>query len=66
MKDSWKTKTIVMGITIGAVAGAISALMLIKRAESENKAPKLTTGEGLQVGLGVLGLMRMIAGLGND
>ena len=66
MENNWKTKTVVLGVAIGAVAGAISALLLIKRAESEHKAPKLTAGEGIQVGLGVLGLMRMIAGLGND
>jgi hypothetical protein len=66
MEGNWKTKTVVMGVVIGAVAGAISALMIIKRAENENTAPKLSAGEGIQVGLGVLGLMRMIAGLGID
>ena len=66
MEENWKTKTVVMGVVIGAVAGAISALVLIKRAENENTAPKLSAGEGIQVGLGVLGLMRMIAGLGID
>lgn len=66
MEENWKTKTVVMGVVIGAIAGAVSALLLIKRAESEHTAPKLTAGEGIQVGLGVLGLMRMIAGLGID
>jgi len=40
--------------------------MLIQRAEKEKTTPKLSTGEGIQVGLGVLGLLRMIAGLGID
>ena len=66
MEENWKTKTIAMGVVIGAIAGAVSALLLIKRAESEHTAPKLTAGEGIQVGLGLLGLMRMIAGLGID
>lgn len=66
MEENWKTKTVVMGVVIGAIAGAVSALLLIKRAESEHTAPKLTAGEGIQVGLGVLGLMRMISGLGID
>lgn len=66
MEENWKTKTVVMGVVIGAIAGAVSALLLIKRAESEHTAPKLTAGEGIQVGLGLLGLMRMIAGLGID
>ena len=66
MEENWKTKTVVMGVVIGAIAGAVSALLLITRAESEHTAPKLTAGEGIQVGLGVLGLMRMISGLGID
>ena len=66
MENNWKTKTIIIGTVVGAVAGALSALMLIQRAEKENTTPKLSTGEGIQVGLGVLGLLRMIAGLGID
>lgn len=64
MEDNWKSKIIVMGVVIGAIAGAVSAFMLIKKAENEHTTPKLTAGEGIQVGLGVLGVMRMIAGLG--
>lgn len=66
MEDNWKTKTMVMGVVIGAMVGAVSALMLIKRAENEQTIPKLSAGEGIQVGLGMLGLLRMIAGLGTD
>jgi hypothetical protein len=66
MDDNWKTKTIITGIIIGAVAGAVSAFLMIKRAESEQTQPKLSAGEGIQVGLGVLGLLRMIAGLGTE
>jgi hypothetical protein len=66
MDNNWKTKTMIMGIAIGAVAGAVSALLMIKRAEKEESLPKLSPGEGVQVGLGILGLMRMIAGLGNE
>ena len=66
MENNWKTKTIIIGIAIGAVAGAISAFLMIQKAESEQTTPKLSPGEGVQVGLGVLGLMRLIAGLGNE
>jgi hypothetical protein len=66
MENNWKTKTMIMGIAIGAVAGAISAFLMIQKAESEQTTPKLSPGEGVQVGLGVLGLMRLIAGLGNE
>lgn len=66
MDDNWKTKALIIGTVVGAFAGAVSALLLIKRAEKEESPPRLTPGEGIQVGLGVLGLMRMIAGLGID
>jgi hypothetical protein len=66
MKNNWKTKTVVLGVAIGAVAGAVSAFLLIKKAENEQTTPKLSAGEGIQVGLGLLGLLRMIAGLGTE
>jgi hypothetical protein len=66
MEQQAKNKTLVLGAIIGALAGAASAYLLIKRAESENEQPKLTPGEGVQLGLGVLGLMRLIAGFGKE
>ncbi|MFZ6018276.1 MAG: hypothetical protein ACOYXO_01600 [Chloroflexota bacterium] len=58
--ENWKTKTIVIGGLIGAAAGVIAALLLIQRAEETQQAPRLTAGDGVKVGLGVLGLLRLI------
>ena len=66
MKNQWKTKTLILGAIIGAVAGAASAYLLVKRAEYDEKQPKLSPGEGIQVGLGVLGSMRLISGFGKE
>lgn len=66
MENNWKTKTMIMGVVIGAIAGAVSAFLMIKRAEEQDSQPKLSPGEGVQVGLGILGLMRLIAGMGNE
>jgi phage protein U len=66
MEQNWKTKALVTGVILGAVTGGLSALLLIKRAESEKTTPNLSAAEGIQVGLGVLGLMRLIAGFGTD
>jgi hypothetical protein len=66
MKNNSKTKTLILGAIIGALAGAASAYLLIKRAEDADEDPQLTPGEGLQLGLGILGLMRLIAGRGKD
>ncbi|MDY6847081.1 MAG: hypothetical protein SVP52_08095 [Chloroflexota bacterium] len=66
MDKKSETKTMVLGTVIGALAGAASAYLLINRAEDEEESPRLTAGEGIQVGLGLLGLMRLIAGLGKE
>lgn len=66
MDKKGKTKTIIAGTIIGALIGAASAFLMLKRAESENEELQITAGEGIQVGLGVLGLMRLIAGFGRD
>ncbi len=66
MEQKTKTKTLVLGTVIGALTGAASAYLLIKRAESEDMQPELSPGEGVQLGLGVLGLMRLIAGFGKE
>lgn len=66
MDKKWKSKTIMIGAVIGALAGAASALMFIKRSEDDDKKPEISAGEGIQVGLGLLGLMRLIAGFSSD
>lgn len=66
MNEAWKKKTLIIGTLIGAFAGAASAYLLIKRSDDEETQPKLTPGEGVQVGLGVLGLLKLIASLGTD
>ncbi len=63
---NWKASTLVIGTVIGAAVGALSAFILIKRSEADQTKPKLTAGEGVQVGLGVLGLLRLISGVGSD
>ena len=66
MNKNQKTKTMSVGASIGALAGTVSAYLLINRAETENTEAKLSAGEGIQVGLGLLGLMRLIAGMGKE
>ncbi len=61
---SGKTKTILLGAIIGALAGAAGAYILLQQAEQNHAKPKLSAGEGVKVGLGVLGLLRMVSELG--
>jgi hypothetical protein len=60
----WKMKTLVIGGIIGALIGLGAAYIIVQRAEDEETKPKLTPGEGVQLGLGVLGLLRLIASPG--
>ncbi len=63
--QSWKMKTFIIGAIIGTLTGVGAAYMIIQRAQSENTQPRLTTGEGIKIGLGVLGLLRLVAEIGN-
>jgi gas vesicle protein len=64
MKSNWKTTTMILGTVIGALVGAGAAFLLIQKGEKENKVPKVTAQQGLQVGLSVLGVLRQISGFG--
>jgi hypothetical protein len=59
--SNWQAKTLAAGAIIGAAVGTLAAYILIKRAEQREEIPKLSPGEGVQIGLGVLGLLRTIA-----
>jgi hypothetical protein len=62
--DNWKVKTLVIGGIAGMLTGLLAAYLLIQRSEQEESAPKLTAGEGVRVGVGVLGLLKMISDMG--
>ena len=63
-QDSWKMKALIIGGVVGLAAGVIAALIFIQRAEMGQAQPKLSAGEGVKVGIGVLGVLRMISDLG--
>ncbi len=63
MKNS---RTIVLGALIGAATGLIAAVLLNRRAEKNERETAITTGEGLKLGVLVIGLLRAIASLGDD
>jgi len=61
---NWKTRTIVIGVTLGAAAGLIAAYILVQRASESQQTPKLNAGDGVKVGLGVLSVLRLISDIG--
>lgn len=64
MKPS-NTKFIVFGALLGAVAGGIAAAIFMQRAEEAQHQPQLTAGDGVKIGLGVLGVLKLIADMGS-
>ena len=54
----------IIGALVGAVAGLIAGALVIQRAEETQSNPKLTAGDGVKVGLGVLALLRQVGDLG--
>ena len=54
-------KLIIMGAAIGAATGILAAYLLIKRANDENSTQLMTPGEGVKLGLGILGLLKLIS-----
>ena len=61
-----KGRILITGALIGAFAGLIAALLLNRRAEKNESETALTAGEGLKLGMLVVGLLRAIASLGDE
>ena len=60
--DNWKPKALVIGGVIGAAVGMAAAYLLVQRAK-DDAASKVTVGEGVKIGMLVLGLLRSITSL---
>ncbi|MCC7129727.1 MAG: hypothetical protein B6D39_04530 [Anaerolineae bacterium UTCFX2] len=60
--DDWKPKALVIGGVIGAVVGVAATYLLIQRNE-DDASPEISLGEGVKIGVLVLGLLRSIASL---
>ncbi len=58
--------TLIIGAVVGALTGVGAAYLLLQRANRNADEVSVTTGEGLRLGLLILGLLRSIAALGDD
>ncbi|HUH97474.1 MAG TPA: hypothetical protein VLZ89_08965 [Anaerolineales bacterium] len=61
-----KGRTLFYGALIGAATGLVAAMLLNRRAEKNERATAITAGEGLKLGVLVLGLLRAIGSLAED
>jgi hypothetical protein len=58
-----QNKVLLIGALAGAAMGIVAAMMLQRRAEKTGTEISLSTGEGIQLGMMALGLIRAVAGL---
>lgn len=62
--QDWKKKVMIIGAAVGLLTGLGAAYLYIQRADEMAEKPKLTSGEGMKLGLGLVGLLKMITELG--
>jgi hypothetical protein len=65
MDTSWSGRVLLIGALVGALTGLGAAYLMIQRAKNRAEAPNLNAGEGIKLGLLVLGLLRQVASLGS-
>jgi hypothetical protein len=56
-------RVLLLGALIGAATGLVAAMMLQRRAEKTGNEIALSTGEGIQLGVMIMGLLRAVAAL---
>lgn len=56
-------RVLLFGTLIGAVTGLVAAMMLQRRAERTGTEISLSAGEGIQLGVMIMGLLRAVAAL---
>jgi hypothetical protein len=63
-EGNWKAKTLLAGGLLGALAGVAAAYLLVRRSEASGGRPRLGAGEGIRLGVLLLGLVRQVSQLG--
>jgi hypothetical protein len=60
------TRTMIIGGVLGALIGISAAYLWVSRNLNPDEPRKMTAGDGVKVGLGVLGLLRLVADIGQE
>jgi hypothetical protein len=64
--EQWKTRTLIVGALVGAILGLGTAYLLNRTAEETGGGPpQITTGDAVKAAIGIVGVMRGIASLGD-
>jgi len=61
-----QNRVLLFGALIGAATGLVAAMILQRRAEKTGNEISLSIGEGIQLGVMIMGLLRAISSLGDE
>ena len=61
-----QNRILIFGALIGAATGLVAAMILQRRSEKTGAEISLSTGEGIQLGVMIMGLLRAISSLGDQ
>lgn len=61
--QSWKPTVLAIGGVVGAAVGLAAAYLLVQNAERKGEKPEMNLGDGVKLGLLVLGLLRSVVAL---
>jgi hypothetical protein len=62
--SGWKAKVLLIGGLVGALTGLGAAYVIISKSQEHDQPPKIGAGDGVRLGLLLLGLVRQIGELG--
>ncbi len=63
MNSDWRARTLLIGGLIGLITGLGTAYLIIQRSDEVEQPPRMGAGDGVRLGLLLLGLMRQVGEL---
>lgn len=64
-KSSSTSKILFLGGLIGLISGVLAAYLLVQKSHDREEKLNITAGDGVKVGLSVLGVLKLISDLGD-
>lgn len=63
MNSNWRARTLLVGGIVGLITGLGTAYLIIQRSDEDEQPPNIGAGDGVRLGLLLLGLMRQVGEL---
>lgn len=63
MNRDWRARTLLVGGIVGLLTGLGTAYLIIQRSDEVDHPPNMGAGDGVRLGLLLLGLMRQVGEL---